>query len=99
MKAFDVRQCRILRREELVPGVFSVWVEAGELAEKAAPGQFAQIAVPGKTLRRPISICEIDKVRGALRFVFQIRGEGTEILARYEEGQSWDILAPLGPWL
>ena len=22
MKAFDVRQCRILRREELVPGVF-----------------------------------------------------------------------------
>ena len=96
MKAFDVRQCRILRREELVPGVFSVWVEAGELAEKAAPGQFAQIAVPGKTLRRPISICEIDKARCALRFVFQIRGEGTEILARYEEGRSWDILAPLG---
>ena len=31
-----------------------------------------------------------------LRFVFQIRGDGTRILAESQVGDSWDILAPLG---
>ena len=79
MKQYDVRQCRVVRFEQLTADVFSAWVEAGELARAAVPGQFAQIFVPGKTLRRPISICAIEEDR--LRFVFQIRGEGTAILA------------------
>ena len=40
----------------------------------------------------PISICGVDRAAGTLRFVFQIRGEGTRILAGLEEGQpstSW----------
>ncbi len=65
-----------------------------ELAALAAPGQFAQILVPGHTLRRPISICSIG--RETLRFVFQVRGEGTEKLSRYRPGDDIDILAPLG---
>ena len=94
MKQYDVRQCRVVRFVYLTADVFSAWVEAGELARAAVPGQFAQIFVPGKTLRRPISICAIEEDR--LRFVFQIRGEGTAILAQTKEGDSWDILAPLG---
>lgn len=62
----------------------------------AQPGQFAHIYVPGKTLRRPISICDIDKKNGTLRFVFQIRGAGTEQLSKFEVGDKMDILAPLG---
>ncbi|MFR1479281.1 MAG: hypothetical protein ACLSB9_28095 [Hydrogeniiclostridium mannosilyticum] len=45
-------------------------VEAGELA-KAPARQFAHIYVPGKTLRRPISICETGSVPCA---VFQAKG-------------------------
>ena len=52
------------------------------------------IAVPGKTLRRPISICDADERN--IRIVFQIKGEGTEILSKSKEGDLIDILAPLG---
>lgn len=96
MKRYDARLCEILRKNRLTRDIYDVTVDAGPLAENAAPGQFAQIAVPGKTLRRPISICGIDREHRALRFVFQVRGEGTEILSEFREGDALDILAPLG---
>lgn len=94
VKKYDVRVCRIERAEQIAPGIYDVTVEAGELATAARPGQFAHIYVPGKTLRRPISICEIGS--DTLRFVFQAKGEGTQILAANRPGETWDILAPLG---
>ncbi len=93
---YDVKQCRIVEKKEIAKEIFSVIVEESFFAQQAVPGQFAQIYVPGKTLRRPISICDVDKERGTLRFVFAIRGEGTAILARQESGDTLDILAPLG---
>ncbi len=94
MKPFDSRQCKLLAARELSPGIFDFTVSCPELAALAAPGQFAQILVPGHTLRRPISICSIG--RETLRFVFQVRGEGTEKLSRYRPGDDIDILAPPG---
>ena len=94
MKQYDVRQCRVTEFTQLTADIYSAWVDAGELARMARPGQFAQIYVPGKTLRRPISICDAEGDK--LRFVFQIRGEGTAVLSQTRVGDSWDILAPLG---
>ena len=54
------------------------------------------IGAPGFTLRRPISICGIDRERGTLRFVFEVRGNGTEAIASLGEGESLDVIAPLG---
>lgn len=96
MKKYDVRSCEILQRNQLTQDVFDVTVDAGELAKLARPGQFAQIAVPGRTLRRPVSICEIDAEHRTLRFVIQVRGAGTAILAGFEPGEALDVLAPLG---
>lgn len=93
---YDVMLCRIIQKKQITADIFDFIVEAGELAQIARPGQFAHLYVPGKTLRRPISICEIDRAKGTLRFVFQIRGEGTEQLASREAGDMLDILAPLG---
>ena len=94
MKQYDVRQCCVTDFTHLTADIYSAGVDAGELARMARPGQFAQIYVPGKTLRRPISICDAEG--GKLRFVFQIRGEGTAVLSQTRVGDSWDILAPLG---
>lgn len=96
MKSYDSRPARLLSARELTPGIFDFTLNCPELATKAVPGQFAQILVPGHTLRRPISICGIDKKEGALRFVFQVRGSGTEALSRFKPGDMIDILAPLG---
>lgn len=93
---YDSKRCKLVRADKLTSDVFDFTLSCPELAEKAVPGQFAQIRLPGHTLRRPISICGIDKNVGALRFVFQIRGQGTAELAEFQEGSELEILAPLG---
>lgn len=94
MKKYDVRECTLQSKSKLTADVYDFTVEAGELAQNAKPGQFAQLLVPGRTLRRPISICELGE--GTFRFVFQVRGEGTEILSELESGEKLNLLAPLG---
>ena len=93
MKKYDVQSCQILSKKQLTEDIYDVVVRT-ELARIAQPGQFAQIYVEGKTLRRPISICEIGE--DTLRFVFQVRGDGTDRLSHSQVGESWNILAPLG---
>ena len=54
------------------------------------------IRVPGFTLRRPISICEVDREQGSIRILFDVRGEGTRVMAQMEEGDLIDVMGPLG---
>lgn len=91
---YDTELCRILAKKQLTKDIFDVTVSAPKLAPIAKPGQFAQILVPGKTLRRPISLCGIG--RETFRLVFQVRGAGTKILSELQPGEKMDILAPLG---
>ena len=67
-----------------------------DAAQLAECGKFVHILAPGHTLRRPISICEIDLDQGTIRFVFIIKGHGTEAIARLNEGDMIDMIAPLG---
>lgn len=60
-------------------------------------GQFLEIRVSEEIeplLRRPISIHNIEG--NIVEFVFQIKGKGTEILSKKNEGEYIDILGPLG---
>ena len=57
-------------------------IHCPDIAKEAKAGQFVHIRVPGFTLRRPISISEIDKDAGTLRILFDVRGEGTKELAK-----------------
>ena len=86
----------IIDKRTLGAEIYSVTVHAPEQANAAQVGQFANITAPGFTLRRPISICGIDKERGTLRFVFEVRGKGTAAISRLSEGETLDILGPLG---
>lgn len=98
-KEFDMFYCGkypIIEKKTLAKSIYSFTIDAPELADEAQPGQFANIAAPGFTLRRPISICGIDKENGTLRFVFEVRGKGTEEIASLTEGESLDVLGPLG---
>lgn len=96
MKTYDVMEGRLLHTEEIAAGIYDFVIEAPDLAQTAEPGQFLHIRLPGRALRRPISICGIDRKAGTLRIVFQIRGEGTAELAGWKEGDSLDVLGPLG---
>lgn len=86
----------ILSVNNLAKDVYDVTVQCTEIASKAVPGQFVHIRVDGFTLRRPISICAINKEEGTLRLVYEVRGEGTKEMSKLQEGQAMDILGPLG---
>ena len=62
-------------------------------------GQFLEIRVSDEIepiLRRPISIYNIEG--DLVEFVFQIKGKGTEILSKKEEGEEVDILRTFRTW-
>ncbi len=91
-----VEKCVILSKKNIAKGIFDIWIECPKIAYEAKSGQFVDVKCDNFTLRRPISICEIDSKKGRLRLVFEIRGEGTEWLAGKNAGECLDLLGPLG---
>lgn len=87
---------QVIEKKALAKDIFSIVILCPEIAEIAVPGQFVHILPEGSTLRRPISICEINKEKGTLRIVFIVKGEGTKKIAAINEGSLIDMLAPLG---
>ena len=92
-------KAKLLKKEELKPGILKFSVQADEIVSTAKPGNFIEIRVNDDIepfLRRPISIYNMNKENGILEFIFQIKGKGTTILARRNEGELIDIVGPLG---
>ena len=90
-------QAEVLSNSEVVPGMYLLWAEAPEIAGKAAPGQFVTVRCAeglDPLLRRPISIHRIDRHHIAL--LFALVGRGTEWLSRQRDGDSLDMIGPLG---
>ena len=92
-------KAKLLEKEELKPGIFKFSVQADEIVNTARPGNFIEIRVNDDIepfLRRPISIYKMDKEKGILEFIFQVKGKGTTILAKRNKGELIDIVGPLG---
>ena len=66
----------------------------GDVSGLTNPGQFVNIRVPERYLRRPISVC--DWGEGALTLVYRIVGGGTAALSEMGPGATLDLLAGLG---
>lgn len=90
----------IVSQERIGDQIFSMWLQTEKIAKAACPGQFVSLYTKdgSKLLPRPISICETEKEKGQLRIVYRVTGEhtGTELFSRMEEGETVDILGPLG---
>ena len=67
---------------------------AGDTSAITAPGQFVNIKLEGKFLRRPISVC--DSTAGLLTIIYKVVGEGTAQMAKMTVGQRLDVLTGLG---
>lgn len=87
--------CKLIRKKEIADGIFDFVIESGEIAAQTQCGQFLHINCGGKTfLRRPISICDAEN--GEVRFIFEVKGEGTAELSKREIGDTIDVMGPLG---
>ena len=91
---FDAQDFELVAKYRLTPTIYDFRLKNEELAAITVPGQFVHVLVPGKTLRRPISVCDVNG--DIIRIVFEVRGEGTEILAESKVGDSINMIAPLG---
>ena len=89
----------IARRREGAYWLLSV--AARQIAERAEPGQFVQVAVggPHTLLRRPFSIARVSRQgasAGTVDVVFDAHGPGTEWLSDVETHDVLDLIGPLG---
>ena len=91
---YDVKELELLSNSEIAQGIFDMRLRLPQDAPAVACGQFAHVYVPGRTLRRPISVCDADG--GVLRLVYQGKGGGTKIMSQMQPGSMVDVLAPLG---
>ena len=69
-------------------------VLSGDTGAITAPGQFVNLQLPGRFLRRPISIANWSQ--GALLLIIRVVGDGTRELVRSVPGTELDTLSGLG---
>lgn len=74
-------------------GVFSMTLE-GDTRYITAPGQFVNILLDGKYLRRPISVCHWDE--RSMTLIYKVVGDGTLLMSRMKRGGRLDLLTGLG---
>lgn len=84
---------KILSNEPLTKDVYKMVLE-GDTEYITAPGQFINIALDGKYLRRPISVCDYDE--DCITIIYKVVGEGTEQMSALKIGTVLDVLTGLG---
>jgi len=81
----------------LQAGYSELLLAAREIADRARPGQFVHVRIPGLNtgaLRRPFSIAGAEN--GVLRILYKTVGLGTEAMAHLRPGDALSVIGPLG---
>ena len=90
----------IVSQKEVAPRSFLLQLE-GDTSAITGSGQFVQVALPGRYLRRPISVCNITApqtpgLTGHLTLLYKIMGAGTDQMAAMLPGERLELLTGLG---
>ncbi len=83
----------ILSNEKLTETVYKMRLK-GDTSAITASGQFINIKLEGRYLRRPISICDYDE--DTILIVYKVVGGGTEQMSVMSAGEKLDVLVGLG---
>ncbi|MBR2365706.1 MAG: dihydroorotate dehydrogenase electron transfer subunit [Oscillospiraceae bacterium] len=83
---------KIISNEPLNASVYKMEL-SGDTADCVCGG-FVNIALTGKFLRRPISVCDVEG--DILTIIYKVVGKGTEQLAKLQSGEELDLLTGLG---
>ena len=83
----------IISNEALTDVVYKMVLE-GDTSAITNCGQFVDLRLPEKYLRRPISVCDYDNA--TLTLIYKVVGAGTEIMAQLSAGTKLDVLPGLG---
>lgn len=91
-----IEKARVISNKFIADNICDLVIECSHIAREAKAGQFVEVYPDNgeNLLARPISICEINKIQGTIRLVFQIVGKGTALFSALKAG---DIIRVLGP--
>ncbi len=95
-------QAEVFDYKRLGDPYHSLKIVAPEISAQSVPGQFIAVRLPedgSLLLRRPFSIHRVDRRpgwAGTIEVVFDVRGRGTELLAKARAHTPLDVLGPLG---
>lgn len=97
MTNYSVDEAVVILQDKIATDIYSMWIKTS-VAEYAKAGQFISLySKNGATLLpRPISICEINNEKTALRLVYRVVGKGTEEFSKLVSGEVVKVLGPLG---
>lgn len=90
---------KIISTKKLAPEIYKIKFQSEYIALHATPGQFVNVKCQegyNALLRRPISICDVDRINHIVEIVFRVHGTGTEYLAQKIPGTYLDVIGPLG---
>ncbi len=88
---------RILKKEQWSDTIFSMLVEAKDMAKAAKPGQFIILIPHEHGERIPLTIADSSVEEGWVQIVFQVVGKSTLELSRMAEGERlYSFVGPLG---
>lgn len=89
----------VQKSEMLARDIYLLRIKSDRISQEALPGQFVNVRCSNGLdayLRRPISICRADPLNNTFDIVFMKKGKGTNYLCCFSEGESIDIMGPLG---
>ena len=84
---------KVRTNESVSPKTMKMVLE-GDTQYLTAAGQFVNVEVEGKFLRRPISVCDYDE--STITLLYDVVGEGTKAMSAWREGREVDLLTGLG---
>ncbi len=92
------RDAEVVSVQRLASDVYDMWIKDVEIASSSKAGQFVSLYCNNESrlLPRPISICELNKEEGLVRFVYRVVGEGTREFSKLKATDKISILGPLG---
>lgn len=83
----------VVSNEQLTHKTYRM-VLTGDTSEISRAGQFVNLAIEGKYLRRPISICDYSE--GSLTLLYDVVGKGTKEMSEMTPGTEINTLTGLG---
>lgn len=89
----------VVRQQAIAKNIYELTLAGSLVQQMNEPGQFVHIKVAeghSPLLRRPISICNVDKDKNEFTMLYRAEGKGTSLLANKRTGDEVDVLGPLG---
>jgi dihydroorotate dehydrogenase electron transfer subunit len=95
----SVLDFQIVDNKRLNKDVFILELLAGLPLPEICPGQFVQVRIDGCAetfLRRPFSVHDVNFQSNTIKLLIQIAGNGTQTLSLKQEGETLNLVFPLG---